>query len=105
MSSSMKSPEQTEREHARWTMLMALYHGGGQPVAERLLLSVLEAVPVKADAGVVRAHLRYLEDCGLARLHEAPDGRVTGAITHGGMDVIEYNADCPPGIARPRKYW
>lgn len=62
-----KAIEQTERETARWVALDALYHGGGYPVAERLILSVLEAVPLRASAADIRAHLAYLESAGLAR--------------------------------------
>lgn len=101
----MKTIEQSERETARWVTLGALYHGAGYPVAERLILSVLEAVPVRSSAADVRAHLSYLETAGLARVERLPDGTWTASVNRHGMDVVEYNADCPAGIARPKKYW
>ncbi len=101
----MKTIEQSERETARWVTLDALYHGGGYPVGERLILSVLEAVPVRATAADVRGHLTYLGSSGLAEVERLPDGTWTARITRHGMDVVEYNAECPAGISRPKKYW
>lgn len=100
-----KAIDQSEREIARWVTLDALYHGGGYDVAERLVLAVLEAVPIRATAADVRGHLNYLESLGLCRVSSLPDGRRLAAITSSGTDVVEYNAECPPGIARPKKYW
>ncbi|MEO1752030.1 hypothetical protein [Thiofaba sp. EF100] len=101
----MKTIEQSERETARWIVLSALYHGAGIPVAERLVLSVLEAVPIKATASDVRTHLHFLESAGMAHVKRLPDGGWVAEITKAGMDVVEYTADCPAGIARPVKYW
>ena len=101
----MKPLDQSERETARWIALDALYHGGGYEVAERLILSVLQAVPLNCTAADVRAHLGYLESLHLARVVKLPDGGRLAAITSVGTDVVEYNADCPAGIARPKKYW
>lgn len=100
-----KAIDQSERETSRWVSLDALYHGGGYDVAERLVLAVLEAVPLRATAADVRAHLSYLESLGLCRVTQLPDGRRMAAITSRGTDVVEYNAECPPGVARPKKYW
>ncbi|MBW7863082.1 MAG: hypothetical protein GX580_02755 [Candidatus Hydrogenedens sp.] len=101
----IKPIEQTQKEAARWYLLVALYHGGGNHVAEAVLLSTIQAVPIQTDAAVIRAQLKYLESAGLAQICKLPDGRITAAITQSGCDVYEYNADCPPGIARPRKYY
>lgn len=101
----MKNLEQSERETARWVALDALYHGAGYAVPERLILAVLEAVPLRVTAADVRTHLAYLGSLGLARVVELPDGSRTAAITSSGTDVVEYNAECPAGIARPHKYW
>lgn len=99
----MKTAEQTQKETARWYLLVALYHGGGYPVAEALLLSTIQAVPIQSDASVIRAQLKYLESSGLAKVEALPHGTVLASITQKGCDVYEYNADCPPGIARPAK--
>ncbi len=101
----MKDAEQILKETSRWYLLVALYHGGGFPVAEALLLSTLQAVPIQTDAQVVRAQLKYLEDKKLATTRRLPDGRITAAITAEGCDVYEYTAECPTGIARPEKYF
>ncbi|HWO99756.1 MAG TPA: cytoplasmic protein [Methylococcus sp.] len=100
-----KPIDQSEREVARWITLDALYHGSGYPVSERLIHSVLEAVPVRSSAADVRAHFAYLESAGLATVRRLADGTQTATITRAGVDVVEYNSDCPPGIARPVKYW
>ena len=101
----MKDPEQIQRETSRWVLLMALYYGGGQPVAESLLLSTIQAVPIQSDPAIIRAQLRYLESAGLAEITKLPDGRIMAAITQKGCDVHEYTAECPAGIGRPAKYW
>lgn len=101
----MKEVDQSERETARWVLLNALYHGGDFPVAERVLLTVLEAVPIKATASDVRAHLAYLQSSGLVKVQHLPHGTWCATITRDGTDVVEYNSDCPAGIARPKKYW
>lgn len=101
----MKTIDQSERETARWVALDALYHGAGYPVGERLILSVLEAVPVRSSAGDVRSHLAYLETAGLIEVQRGDNGTWTASIGRRGMDIVEYNAECPAGIARPKKYW
>lgn len=101
----MKDLEQSEREMARWVVLQALYHGDGNLVAERLILSVLEAVPIKASASDVRAYLSYVASAGLAQVEQFNHGAWGARITRTGVDVVEYNSECPAGIARPKKYW
>ena len=101
----MKTIEQSQRETARWVALTALYNGAGFPLAERVILSVLEAVPIHATAADVRQHLHFLDTAGMATVHKQPDGTWTACITKDGMDCVEYNATCPAGIARPQKYW
>lgn len=101
----MKSLEQNERETARWVALNALYNGAGYPLAERVILSVLEAVPIRSTAADVRQHLHFLETAGLARIDKHPDGTWTACITKQGIDCVEYNIPTPAGIARPHKYW
>ncbi len=101
----MKDNDQIQRETSRWIILMALYQGGGYPVAEGILLSTVQAVPLQSDPAVIRAQLKYLESAGLADITKLPDGRITAAITQKGCDVYEYTDDCPTGIGRPQKYW
>ena len=101
----MKTMEQSQRETARWVLLNALYHGQGYPLAERVLHSVLEAVPIQATAADVRAHLSFLEAADLGKLDKLADGTWTAKILKPGIDCVEYNAPCPTGVARPQKYW
>jgi len=101
----MKPIEQSQRETARWVALSALYHGAGYPLAERVILSVLESVPIMATAADVRQHLHFLDAAGLAAVTRHSDGTWTARITKAGMDCVEYTAECPTGIARPQRYW
>lgn len=101
----MKNVEQVRRETARWIALTALYHGMGCPTSERLIHSVLEAVPLPATLVETRALLHFLQQAGLATVTRRPDGATVACITKEGTDVVEYNAVCPAGIARPEQYW
>jgi hypothetical protein len=102
----MKTLEQSTRETARWITLVALYQAVGVQTSERLILSILQAVPLQTSAAETRAVIEFLCRAGLAETHRSPTGEVTATLTKEGIDLVEYNADCPPGIARPaHKYW
>lgn len=96
---------QTERETARWIALQALWHGGGIFVSERVLLRTLESVPLHVSAHELRAVIQYLAGHGLVEVNEDHHGQLSAKITPSGTDCVEYNAACPEGIARPKKYW
>lgn len=92
-----------ERELTRWLILLALDSADSLGASEAMLLAALrEALPFLAPQ-VLRHECRYL--AGRSLIHLALDeGRAWRAsITAAGTDLVEYRADCPPGIARPAK--
>lgn len=97
--------QQAEREHVRWLILAALYAGRPIGVSEGVILRVVRELTPRITAQALRAELRYLEDQGLVRLRREDELSWFGEITPAGVDIVEYNAPAPKGIARPPKYW
>lgn len=97
--------EKTRRETIRWHILVATNAGAPRPVAETLLLSAIQSIPVECTALELRKQLDYLEDRHLLRLARNEGAPWTAELTRHGVDVVEYTVTCDPGIARPKKYW
>ncbi len=97
--------ERARRETIRWIALDALNHGRPYAVAEPLILSAIQGVPVQCTALELRRELDYLEERGLAKLHRLEGAPWTAELTRAGVDVVEYTVAVEPGIARPKKYW
>ncbi len=97
--------EQRQREEARWRILRVLDAGRPVAVSEQIIWRVLADIKLAFSLKQIRCELAYLRDHALADL-EGEDGETWFArLTAAGVDVVEYNAKCPPGVARPRKYW
>jgi len=96
--------QQNTRELARWYVLLTLWHGGSIGVSEALVLSTIQSVPMPISASDLRAAMTYLADLGLLKIEESRHGW-HARLTPKGVDVVEYNANPPSGIARPVKYW
>lgn len=97
--------EKVRRESIRWILLLALYNSRPIRASEQLMLSVLQGIYPDATHQELRRELGYVEGLAFAEITRQPDGRWFTVLTHAGVDVVEYNAKCPPGIARPEKYW
>ena len=97
--------ERAQREQIRWTVLDALNHGRPYPVAETLILSAIQGVPIRCTALDLRRELAYLEERGLLKTKQLEGAPWTAQLTRDGVDVVEYTAAVEPGIARPKKYW
>ncbi|OHC35501.1 MAG: hypothetical protein A2Y50_09080 [Pseudomonadales bacterium RIFCSPLOWO2_12_59_9] len=97
--------EKIRRENIRWHILVAANAGAPQPVAETLILSAIQSIPVECTALELRRQLDYLADRGLVELKRHEGAPWTADLTREGADVVEYTIECDPGIARPRKYW
>jgi len=92
------------REHLRWNLLAALEAAGHIGASESLLLTVVAPVATSVTAMEIKHELYYLQDRGLVKVdRNQPCWHAT--ITADGADVAQYTVDCPPGIARPQKYW
>ena len=92
-----------ERETLRWILLYALWHARPYGTSEHVLLRTAHDIPLRVTPDVVRKELGYLQGKGL--ITTAENQPVWHAeITADGEDVVDYRADCPAGIARPRNW-
>ncbi len=97
--------DRTRREHTRWVLLLALHNARPYGTNEHVMLPILQALYVDATGHEVRLGLEYLEQRHLIELTKAPTGVWSAKLNRLGIDIVEYTADCQPGIARPVKYW
>ncbi len=93
------------RESLRWHLLNALDKARPLGALDILLLDVVRCIYADATANELHAQLDYLHGHHFVELTKRPDGHWHAKLTHIGIDVVEYVADCPVGIARPDKYW
>ena len=96
---------QRNREEARWRMLRVVDSGRPVPVSEQVILQVLDNLHLEYSLKQLRRELTYLRDLGLVKLSGEDSDFWFVELTAMGVDVVEYNAKSPAGIARPRKYW
>ncbi|MFC3716818.1 hypothetical protein ACFONC_11715 [Luteimonas soli] len=97
--------EKAQREKTRWRILKVLDAGRPAPVAEDLILQVLQDTALPITLAALRRELDYLEDRKLVILHGRRTSPVWSAeLTHYGVDIVEYTVECFPGIARPPKW-
>jgi Fe2+ or Zn2+ uptake regulation protein len=97
--------EQKQREEARWRILRVLDAGRPIAVSENIILRVLNDVKLPIGPAAVRRELDYLRARGLAEIEDGEEETWFARLTASGVDIVEYNAPAPVGIARPRKYW
>lgn len=97
--------QRAHRETVRWTILQALDSGRPYEVAETLILSALQAVPLRVTAHELREELDYLEQRDLVEIGNKDDATWLIRLSRHGIDLVEYTMPCEPGIARPKKYW
>ena len=94
-----------EREEMRWRILRVLDAGRPLAVSETVVLRALGDAALAASPAALRRELDYLRDKGLIEL-SGEDGPVwAAALTGAGVDVIEYAAPAPVGVARPGKWF
>ncbi|MGH7842856.1 MAG: hypothetical protein ACREQT_15250 [Candidatus Binataceae bacterium] len=96
---------QKQREEARWRILRILDAGRPIGVSEEIILRVLDDVRLPIGPAGVRRELDYLGDLSLAEVEQDEDGLWWAKLTASGVDLVEYTAPAPPGVARPRRYW
>ena len=97
--------EKLRRENIRWQILAAVNAGAPYPVAEPLILSAIQSIPIECTALELRRQLDYLEDRKLVTLERHEGAPWTASLTRHGTDVVDYTIAVEPGIARPKKYW
>lgn len=92
-------------ENIRWLILVALNAGRPEMVAEVLILSSIQSVPVTCTALELRREMDYLENRELIRIERHEGAPWSAELTATGVDFVEYTIEARPGIARPKKYW
>jgi hypothetical protein len=97
--------EQKQREEARWRILRVLDAGRPIAVSESIVWRVLADVRLAITLNALRRELSYLRDRGLLEIEGEDNETWYARLTASGVDVVEYTAPAPAGIARPRKYW
>ncbi|HZP45345.1 MAG TPA: hypothetical protein VFB15_06835 [Candidatus Binataceae bacterium] len=97
--------EQKQREEARWRILRVLDAGRPIAVSENIILRVLNDVRLPIGPAGVRRELDYLRAHGLAAIEDGEEETWYARLTAAGVDIVEYTAPAPAGIARPKKYW
>ena len=99
------SIEQKNREEARWRILRVLDAGRPIAVLETIIWRVLADIKLSLSLMAVRRELSYLRDLGLVEIDGEDADTWYAKLTAAGVDVVEYTAPAPAGVARPRKYW
>jgi hypothetical protein len=94
--------KQLRREDARWKMLRIVRAGRPVGVNESMIRRVLSDLDLPFSQDELRRELGYVRDLGLIDIGEA-DGEWFGKATAQGVNVVEYTAPAPAGIARPSK--
>ncbi len=96
--------EQRQREDARWRILRVVDAGRPIAVSEQVIWRVLGDINLDLSLMQVRRELSYLRDLALLELMGEDSDTWFAKLTAGGVDVVEYTAKAPVGVARPRKY-
>jgi hypothetical protein len=105
MSSDTMDLEQKQREEARWRILRVLDAGRPISVSENIVWRVLHDIRMPMSAMSVRRELDYLRKLALIEVEGEDTVTWFAKLTAEGVDVLEYTAASPAGVARPRKYW
>lgn len=91
---------------ARWNFLLALNVGGRQGVGAHIFQRVAKETNLQLTADQVREVVHYLAGLGLCSVSESGlTGTWHAKITPLGTDVVNYDSECPPSIARPEQKW
>ena len=91
---------QKKREALRWRVLNACYHGAPGFVGENLVLRICADTGFSVEMQQIHEALDYLEGKELIVV-KRKDVEWLSRVTDDGTDVVEGNAECPPGINKP----
>ena len=95
--------EQARREDARWKMLRIVDAGRPVGVNEGVIARVLADESSHFTRDDLRRELAYLEQLGLIEVGGQEEAEWFVKTTARGVDVVEYTAPAPAGIARPSR--
>ena len=93
-----------ERESFRWMILLALNHARPIGTTDHVLLGVARDVYMAVTTDVIRKELAYLEGHGLLKTNKDNSVVWHAELTSNGIDVVEFRAKSPDGVARPPKW-
>lgn len=100
------SPTEIERrKEIRWRLLRVADISRPIAISESLAQRALHDVSFVLSQKDVRRCAVYLEQTGLLEISRSHPKDWSFQPTADGVDVCEYVAECPPGVARPEKYW
>ena len=85
----------------RWALLRTVMAGGHIGVTDRMCLDVARAEYTGVTLECVRNELDYLEARGLCMLERSHVRAWRVQLTGKGRDVVDYEVEAGPGIARP----
>ncbi|HLW71363.1 MAG TPA: hypothetical protein VKS22_12160 [Candidatus Binataceae bacterium] len=96
--------EQARREGARWGILRILDAGRPMGVNDAVILRVLIDEKLITAARDLKRELDYLNGLDLIQIEHDRHGKTVAArLTAAGVEVVEYTAAAPAGIARPHR--
>jgi DNA-binding transcriptional ArsR family regulator len=95
--------EQKRRKEARWRILRILDAGRPIGASETIIATVLGDTKMEGTRDAVRRELDCLRELGLVEVSDLDDGTRFARLTADGVDVVEYTAAAPAGIARPTR--
>jgi hypothetical protein len=94
-----------ERESLRWMILLALNQARPTGTSDYVLVRTAHNLYIAVTTDVIQRELDYLSKYGLLEVKKRPDTPIWHAeLTALGIDIVEYRAECPSGIARPPKW-
>lgn len=85
----------------RWTILRTLMVGGHIGATDRMCLDVARAEYIGVSIDRVRTELDYLEARKLIEIERSEIYAWRAKLTRHGRDLVDYEVDVEPGIARP----
>jgi hypothetical protein len=92
------------REFAGWMMLRMLYAVRPGRVSQAVILRVLQNLDFDCEPGDVRQTIDYMRSVGLAEAGQNAMKEWWARLTVLGVAVVEYTAQAPSGIGRPKRW-
>ena len=93
-----------EREAFRWMILLALNHARPSGTTDHVLLRTAQDIYMSVTTDVIRREMGYLAGHGLLTVNKANPHAWHAELTSNGVDVVEYRAKAPDGVARPDQW-
>lgn len=91
---------------ARWTFCHALYGWRDQGVSESNIRLISKSMRYQLSDAEIREQILYLQELGYCTVEKLEiDGSLFATRTAKLTNLVEFNDDCPPSIARPEKKW